>query len=273
MKQSRPSQQSHPKGHPVRRTLITAATCAAMAGGLFVGAPAANAATCKPQSAPAYECTLPTLLSVNATPPSVVSIASTSSKKAKVKVTAVFNDPDKLLGYLDVYDDLYGTMRESYARAEEAPGSGAKRTFVVTYDVNPGYAAGKRTVRVVGKWVNWPEVSGDPAGPTGSASFVIRHKPKLTLNGTHTPLWGTKSALYGALYDTSEAARQQVKIQFKAKGTKKWVTRQTLKTNSEGSFFTKKFKINRVGTWRATSRAHGYILKATPDTLRVKPYW
>lgn len=237
----------------MRRVLICAATCITMTGGLLAAPPAGAA-------------TAPTIESVTASRSSVISISAQSSKTATVKVTAVFNDPDRLLSYLDVYDDLSGRMTKSYARADEVPGSGSRRTFVVTYQVYPAVAAGKRTVKLVGRGAS---VAGDPAAPTGVASFVVRHKPKLTLN--RTPLWGPKARFYGSLYDTSRPAKCKVQLQFKAKGSKGWTTRQKLRTNADGRFESKTFNVTKPGTWRVTSKKVGkYILKAKPDTVKVK---
>ena len=61
----------------------------------------------------------------------------------------------------------------------------------------------------------------------------------------------------------------QVTIQFKAKGTKKWKKRQVLETDADGRYFTKRFKINRTGTWRAVFKGKGYVLPAK-GTYKVR---
>ena len=235
---------------------LTAAVATAVAAGVVVSSPATGSAAVAPK-----------LVSVTVSPASVTTIGEIG-RQSSVVVTVVYDDPDKVLRNAAFSNN--GTRIQSYSPKDFTPEeSGSRRTFSGTFDEDYGSAPGVRTVHVEGQ-VGYGE---QVAGTVGTTSYVVRNKPRLDLTGTRlmSAMWGTKSKLTGSLTATPANAGQKVTVQFKAKGKKKWKKRQVLKTDADGRYFTKKFKINRAGTWRAVFKGKGYVLPAKGTYKMRKP--
>jgi hypothetical protein len=242
----------------MRRThaAVAATSALALAGGALVALPVGSASAI-PSSA--------RLLSVSASPTSYVSKPDLSSYN-NVTVTAVFNDPAREIDYVSFDNAGTGPQSRFVSRDTDSTSvdSGAKRTFSFTFRQNfSSVDAGVNRVYVAGI----KRYSQFLDGTTGSTSFVIKNKPSLQFSKTTgLRIWGTKANFFGTMASTSQNANQKVRIEFDRKGKqkgKKWKKRQVVRTNDRGQFFTKKFKINKVGRYRARFAGTTYVLPVT----------
>jgi len=242
----------------MRRTVLALSTAAALGAGVLVVLPdTASAATA------------PKLLSVKASKKSVTTVGKYNAER-KVTITAVYDDPDDVLD--NVGFSTSGPIRSNtgvwgdYSPVE----SGDKRTFSYTFEENYYSKPGVRKVYVVGQ----VKYNQNVAGTSGSTSYVVKQKPILSFYGTTlmSMMWGHKKAFYGSLTSTGAPEHRKIKVQFKKSGTKKFVTKQKLRTGDRGSFFTKKFTIDQRGKWRATFGGTKYILAVKSKPVTAKPY-
>jgi hypothetical protein len=240
----------------MRRTL-TALTLTALASGALVALPETASAEVAPR-----------LVSVSVSPGSVTTVGE-YGKDRVVKVTVVYDDPDRVIRNAAFSNN--GPQIQTYSPKDfSSVDAGSRRTFTGEFTEDWNSRPGKVTVHVEGQVGYGDRVPGT----VGTTSYVVRNKPKIDISGTRSIsyIWGKKSALTGNLSSTPLRANQKVTVQFKAKGTKKFKKKQVVRTDADGFYLTKKFKIDRAGTWRAVFKAKGYVLGAK-GTFKVKnPY-
>lgn len=247
----------------MRRTSAVAAIAAssalALTAGLLIALP----------SGAASAATAPTLISLQVSPSSVTTVGKYGADR-KITVTAVYNDPDRVIRNVGFSNN--GESIQNYSPKDFAPiESGARRTFAGDFRADFNTDPGTTKVYVEGQ-VGYGDLV---PGTQGRTSYVVKNKPTMRIDPTTgLSIWGTKAKFYGHLSSTPDNANKKVRIDFDRKGKQKgkqWQKRQVVRTNADGLFFTKKFKINKEGRFRATFAGTTYVLPAS-DVWKVKRF-
>lgn len=239
----------------MRRTL-TALSVSALAAGALAATPAVGSAAVAPK-----------LVSVSVSPSSVTTVGE-YGKSRVVKVTVVYDDPDRVIRNA-AFSNNGPTIQNYSPKDYTSTDSGSRRTFTGEFKEDWNTRPGRISVHVEGQ-VGYGELV---PGTVGKTSYVVRNKPLIDISGTQSIsyIWGKKARLTGVLTSTPLNAGQKVTVQFKAKGSK-WKKRQVVKTDADGRYYTKKFKINQTGTWRAVFKGKGYVLGAKGTYKVKKPF-
>lgn len=245
-------------GVPVRRALTTAVVATLLTGGLLVAAPAATAATCTaPRPVPA-SCTAPTVRSITTNPR-----AATIPPDTKVTVTVVYNDPDDLVYYADFRTTTTTNVGRGFGL------HAGQFTTVTAEFMNYGAVPpGPQAVRVSTVLVNGLKIDGlPPVVNDVSTSYTLNYRPYLSL-------WRDSSAKKTRFYGNMTRPAGQgnkILIQFKAKGTKKFVTKTIAKTTANnGRYTTKKLRLDKAGSWRARFAGKAYVIATNSPVVKVK---
>jgi hypothetical protein len=257
------------------RSTVTAVLMAGLGATLVVAAPTATEASTNKSctvTGASPTCVQPRLLSLKASRSVVTTDKQQhANRTGTVRLTAVFDDPDQLLFSATFATTAYdhgGVIEEVY----DSTRSGTRRTFVVDIEERSDVGApGRRTITARGELHYSSNVVGFTT-PTKQVSYTVRHKPEVVINplGSMRTTSGQKVQFYGHLAYTTSDANKKLTLAFKKKGTKKFVKRQVVRTDSEGEFRTKRFKNKAVGVWRMSFKGKGDVLKADPGLLRAK---
>jgi hypothetical protein len=253
----------------MRRTIGTLAAVA-LGGGLLVAAPTTvTAASCLVDGSPTT-CTVPTAASRSVSPPTPV---IRTGFDTTVTVRAVFNDPNDVLGAVTFRSDQseVNQFRTVFAPTQKL--AGGKRVYEQTYTERSANRLGTRTVTITGQERSGVIVSGFVA-PTVVATYSVRLKPRLTLFKDSVRSSAKKVQFGGYLTGPPDNGGLKIKIQKKAKGKKKFVTKQVVKAKSGTTgYATKKFSVGKKkSSWRAVFAGKGALLPTTSTpVIRIRP--
>lgn len=249
------------------RGLAAGLTTAALAAALVVAVPApAQAATCTGYQAPQPTCTPPTVVSASSSA-SVVAIRA--GLDTTVTITARFSDPDDILGGV-TFDSDQNEQSLPATTYYPTSVSGDVKTYSRTYTERAAERTGTRKVTITAGLRDDVQASGF-TGLTRTVSYAVTHAPRLVMS--RASLRTTKKVKFtGYLTGTpgNDNTGRPVAVQFKAKGKKKFKTKQKVTTSaSNGAFSTKKFKLRKTGKWRAVFAGAPAVLPARSAVVKV----